>query len=155
MRICAHHDERLAGASNLAQSACSKGGCHIQVTRLRLFPDSNFFCLRFAKRLRALAGVRCFDACRPFNRLDGWKAGCMATTRAQGKRSPRKVSCDECYFRCNLLCALDLDEPCATFRPNEAQLRPPQQLRFVFRQEHRSRAAWAFPSAQEQAALHA
>jgi hypothetical protein len=53
-----------------------------------------------------------------------------------------------------LLCALDLPEPCTTFRPNEAQLRPPQQLRFVFRQERRSRAAWAFPSAQEQAALH-
>jgi hypothetical protein len=74
-----------------------------------------------------------------------------------GRPSKRtqKVSCEECYFRVNLLCALDLAEPCATFRPNEAQLRPPQQLRFVFRQERRSRAAWAFPSAQEQAALHA
>jgi hypothetical protein len=71
------------------------------------------------------------------------------------KRPTRKVSCDDCFFRRNLLCALDLDEPCATFRPNEAQLQPPQQLRFVFRQERRSRAAWAFPSAQEQAALHA
>jgi hypothetical protein len=55
----------------------------------------------------------------------------------------------------NLLCALNLDEPCATFRPDHAELRPPQQLRFVFRSERRSRAAWAFPSAQEQAALHA
>ena len=55
----------------------------------------------------------------------------------------------------NLLCALELAEPCATFRPNEAQLKPPQQLRFVFRQERRTRAAWTFPSAQEQAALHA
>jgi hypothetical protein len=73
----------------------------------------------------------------------------------QSKRAPRKVSCDECFFRVNLLCALDLPEPCATFRPAEAELRPPQQLRFVFRQERRSRAAWAFPSAQEQAALHA
>jgi hypothetical protein len=50
---------------------------------------------------------------------------------------------------------LELSEPCATFRPNAAQLKPPPQLRFVFRQERRSRAAWAFPSAQEQAALHA
>ena len=73
----------------------------------------------------------------------------------QSKRAPRKVSCEECYFRRNLLCALDLPEPCATFRPNEAQLRPPQQMRFVFRQERRTRAAWAFPTAQEQAALHA
>jgi hypothetical protein len=54
-----------------------------------------------------------------------------------------------------MLCALQLDEPCSTFRPHEAQLRPPQQMRFVFRQERRTRAAWSFPSAQEQAALHA
>jgi len=78
----------------------------------------------------------------------------MQTKRAP-KRAAHKVSCDECYFRVNLLCALELSEPCATFRPNEAQLKPPQQLRFVFRQERRTRAAWAFPSAQEQAALHA
>ena len=70
------------------------------------------------------------------------------------KRSARKVTCEDCYFHANLLCALDLGEPCATFRPSEAQLRPPPQLRFVFRQERRSRAAWSFPSAQEQAALH-
>ena len=81
--------------------------------------------------------------------------GNAVATKTQGKRAPGKVSCEECFFRCNLLCALDLPEPCATFRPNEAQLRPPQQLRFVFRQERRSRAAWSFPSAQEQAALHA
>jgi len=73
----------------------------------------------------------------------------------QTKRAVRKVSCEECFFHCNLLCALDVDEPCSTFRPNEAQLRPPQQMRFVFRQERRRQTAWAFPSAQEQAALHA
>jgi hypothetical protein len=82
------------------------------------------------------------------------RQGVGAVQSVQSKRVPRKVSCEECYFRRNLLCALDLPEPCATFRPNEAQLKPPQQLRFVFRQERRSRAAWAFPSAQEQAALH-
>jgi hypothetical protein len=75
--------------------------------------------------------------------------------RRASKRATRKVSCDECYFRVNLLCALDLPEPCTTFRPNDAQLKPPPQLRFVFRQERGTRAAWAFPSAQEQAALHA
>jgi hypothetical protein len=76
-------------------------------------------------------------------------------SRKQSRASARKVSCDDCYFRCNLLCALDLSEPCATFRPNDARLAPPQQLRLVFRQERRVRAAWTFPSAQEQAALHA
>jgi hypothetical protein len=75
--------------------------------------------------------------------------------RKQSARGARKVTCDECYFRRNLLCALDLSEPCATFRPDAAQLEPPQQLRLVFRQERRMRAAWAFPTAQEQAALHA
>ncbi len=79
----------------------------------------------------------------------------MAGSGRQGKRSTPKVSCEDCYFRRNLLCALDLAEPCTTFRPHEAELKPPQQLRFVFRAERRSRAAWAFPSAQEQAALHA
>jgi hypothetical protein len=67
----------------------------------------------------------------------------------------RKVSCEDCYFRRNLLCALPDSEPCATFRPHDGELKPPQQLRFVFRQERRMCAAWAFPSAQEQAALHA
>jgi len=74
----------------------------------------------------------------------------------QGTRAPRapRVSCEDCFFHRNLLCALDLGEPCSTFRPAEANLAPPQQLRFVFRHERRSRAAWAFPSAQEQAALY-
>ena len=73
---------------------------------------------------------------------------------SQSKRAARKVTCEDCFFRRNLLCALALDEPCTTFRPAEAGLRPPQQLRFVFRQERRTKAAWAVPSAQEQAALH-
>jgi hypothetical protein len=75
----------------------------------------------------------------------------MGKVRAAAK----KVSCDDCYFRCNLLCALNVDEPCATFRPDHPDgLRPPRQLRFTFRQERRTQAAWAFPTAQEQAALH-
>jgi hypothetical protein len=93
----------------------------------------------------------------PFNPTTGW--GQMRVQSKQTRRAPKraigKVSCDECFFRVNQLCALALSEPCATFRPHDAQLRPPQQLRFVFRQERRSRAAWSFPSAQEQAALHA
>ena len=80
----------------------------------------------------------------------------LAKKQSSGRAARvRKVTCDECYFRRNLLCALDLAEPCATFRPNAAQLKPPPQLHFVFRQERRTRAAWAFPTAQEQAALHA
>jgi hypothetical protein len=80
------------------------------------------------------------------------KQGTRAQARAKGKG---KISCEQCYFRVNLLCALEVSEPCTTFRPSEAQLKPAPQLRFVFRQERRTSAAWSFPSAQEQAALHA
>ena len=75
---------------------------------------------------------------------------------AQRRGGKPKVTCEDCYFRCNTLCALTVDEPCATFRPDRPEgLSPPRQLRFAFRQERRTRAAWAFPSPQEQAALHA
>jgi hypothetical protein len=68
----------------------------------------------------------------------------------------QKVTCEECYFGRNLLCALTQNEACPTFRPDRGRgLQPPQQMRFVFRQERRRQAAWAFPSAQQQAALHA
>jgi hypothetical protein len=75
-------------------------------------------------------------------------------SRMAGKQG--KVSCEDCYFKQNLLCALPMDEPCATFRPDHPDgLRPPTQLRFVFRQERSRQSAWAFPSAQEPASLHA
>jgi hypothetical protein len=83
--------------------------------------------------------------------VDEGRTGSMAKRAAT-----KKAACEDCFFHCNLLCALDLAEPCATFRPDGPDgLRPPQQLRFSFRQERRTQAAWAFPSAQEQAALHA
>jgi hypothetical protein len=72
----------------------------------------------------------------------------------QRSQAGLKLSCEDCFFRQNLLCALHETEPCATFRPGHAQLKPPQQMRIVFRQQRRTRAAWTFPSAQEQAALH-
>lgn len=70
-------------------------------------------------------------------------------------RKSKKVTCEECFFSRHGLCALELSEPCATFRPDHPEgLRPPNQLRFVFRQERRRQTAWAFPTAEEQAALH-
>jgi hypothetical protein len=67
----------------------------------------------------------------------------------------KKITCDDCFFRRNMLCALALEEPCTTFRPDHPEgLRPPEQMRFVFRQERRTQATWAFPTAQEQAARH-
>jgi len=75
---------------------------------------------------------------------------------AKGRTAAVKVSCEDCFFHRNMLCALNLDEACATYRPDHPDgLRPPRQMRLVFRQERRTRAAWQFPSAAEQAALHA
>ena len=68
------------------------------------------------------------------------------TTAAASKRRPKKtakVSCEDCFFHKNMLCALDQNEPCPTFRHHEQGLKPPQQLAFVFRQE-RPRSAWVF-----------
>jgi hypothetical protein len=56
----------------------------------------------------------------------------------------KRVSCEDCYFHKNMLCALKLQEPCATFRPAERGLAPERQLTFVFRSE-RKRTAYAFP----------
>lgn len=82
--------------------------------------------------------------------------GSLVTVPSQRtRRAAQKVSCEDCYFKRNMLCALELPEPCGTFRPNAAQLQPPPQLRFMFRQEHRARGAWSFPTASEQAALYA
>ncbi len=76
----------------------------------------------------------------------------MATRRA----AAAKASCETCFFHQNLLCALSKREPCATYRPHHPDgLRPPSQLRFVFRQERRLQVAWAFPSPSEQVARHA
>jgi hypothetical protein len=79
-----------------------------------------------------------------------------AVATRSAKRRTKPVTCAECFFACHGLCALELDEPCATFRPNHPEgLRPPSQMSFVFRQERRRQTAWAFPTAEEQAALHA
>jgi hypothetical protein len=56
------------------------------------------------------------------------------------------VTCDDCYFKRNMLCALRLGEPCPTFRHADKGLRPENQLSFVFRTE-RTRTAYAFPPA--------
>ena len=61
-------------------------------------------------------------------------------------KTKKCLSCDECYFRKNMLCALNLDAPCPTFRPAERGLAPERQLSFVFRTE-RTRSAYAFPQA--------
>ena len=73
----------------------------------------------------------------------------------QGRVPTAQASCEKCFFSENELCAVSGSGPCATFRPAGPDgLRPPSQLRFVFRQERRQQVAWAFPSANEQVSRH-
>ena len=76
----------------------------------------------------------------------------MAASRTRAGR----VSCDGCFFRQNMLCAVSDSSPCATFRPNRPEgLRPPSQLRLSFRKERQLQVAWSFPPPSEQLVLHA
>lgn len=55
-----------------------------------------------------------------------------ATTAINGPCKQRakgpKASCKTCYFGVRMLCALDLNGPCTTFRPDSpAGLVPPHQ----------------------------
>jgi hypothetical protein len=62
-------------------------------------------------------------------------------------RKQKQPRCEDCFFHQNMLCALDLDKPCPTFRPAERNLAPERQLAFVFRTE-RVTSAYAFPPAR-------
>lgn len=45
--------------------------------------------------------------------------------------SRRPPTCEDCYFKKNMLCALEVEEPCATFRPHRPErvvLPPPRTL---------------------------
>jgi hypothetical protein len=66
-----------------------------------------------------------------------------AAPRAQRPKKAPQISCADCYFHQNDLCALDKAKPCPTFRAAADNLKAPQQLSFVFRQE-RTRSAWVF-----------
>jgi hypothetical protein len=64
----------------------------------------------------------------------------LAEAIGTGRRRARKrrtggPSCEECFFHRQMLCALDLDEPCSTFRPNTSDgLVPPRQPALLMRQ---------------------
>ena len=62
-------------------------------------------------------------------------AEALGLRRAAARRRKKNGrSCEDCFFHCQMLCALDLDEPCSTFRPNdEAGLVPPRQPSLLVR----------------------
>jgi hypothetical protein len=48
----------------------------------------------------------------------------------------KKPSCEDCFFHRNMLCALALDAPCPTFRPDTPQgLVPPRQPALLMREQ--------------------
>ncbi len=53
----------------------------------------------------------------------------MGLSRGPAKRRESDGrSCEDCFFYRHMLCALDLDEPCSTFRLNGPDgLTPPRQ----------------------------
>ena len=52
------------------------------------------------------------------------------------RRRKLKPSCEGCFFGCRGLCALELPEPCSTFRPDSPQgLVPPAQPMLLVRSE--------------------
>ena len=49
-------------------------------------------------------------------------------SRKPARRRKAKPSCEDCYFGRRMLCALELGEPCSTFRPDSpGGLMPPAQ----------------------------
>jgi hypothetical protein len=59
--------------------------------------------------------------------------GAGAGAKRKGRR--KAPSCKECFFGCRGLCALDLDGPCATFRPDAPEgLVPPRQPALLLRE---------------------
>ena len=50
------------------------------------------------------------------------------------RRRKNGQSCQDCFFHRRMLCALDLDEPCSTFRADDPQgLVPPRQPALLIR----------------------
>ena len=60
----------------------------------------------------------------------------VGLSRRERKRGRKgKPTCADCFFHCNQLCALDLAEPCSTFRQDSPQgLVPPRQPALLLRQ---------------------
>jgi hypothetical protein len=60
-----------------------------------------------------------------------------AMSPSSTKRRKKAPTCEECFFRCKGLCALDLDAPCSTFRPDGPDgLVPPRQPALLLRDPH-------------------
>ena len=58
----------------------------------------------------------------------------VRSAKAVKRRRKNGRSCEDCFFHRHLLCALDLDAPCSTFRADsERGLVPPRQPALLVR----------------------
>ena len=72
----------------------------------------------------------------------------MGRALAEGRARNAAVSCEDCFFRRRGLCALGLDSPCPTFRPDTPDgLVPPRQPALLMR-DQRERVSLAQAAAQ-------
>ena len=56
-------------------------------------------------------------------------------SKARQRKKKNAWTCDDCFFRCRGLCALDLGEPCSTFRLDTPEgLVPPVQPSLLLRE---------------------
>ncbi len=61
---------------------------------------------------------------------------------AKGRARDAAVTCEDCFFQRRGLCALGLDSPCPTFRPDTPEgLVPPRQPALLMRDRGNSSAA--------------
>jgi len=74
----------------------------------------------------------------------------------QARASAQQKSCDQCFFRARNLCALGLDEPCPTFRPDSPHgLMPPRQPVLLVRDAPADEPHLALPGEREGALVEA
>ena len=67
--------------------------------------------------------------------------------KRKSKRRNNGSSCEDCFFHRRMLCALDLDEPCSTFRADTPQgLVPPRQPALLVRDDLRLGPARGAPA---------
>jgi hypothetical protein len=70
-------------------------------------------------------------------------ADAIGLTRREARRARKgEPSCSDCFFHRHMLCALDLDQPCSTFRPDGPDgLVPPIQPSLLPRRTEPQRLA--------------
>jgi hypothetical protein len=103
--------------------------------------------VKFAGKALALGGEMLQDRKHKDGTTVRGSQGGKGTHADMAAAKKKCLTCEDCYFKQNMLCALNLDAPCPTYRPADRGLRPERQLAFVFRTE-RTRAAYAFPQPQ-------